>query len=114
MNTEVLWIAIIGLVYFIAGIILRVKPPKAINGLYGYRTKRSMKSIEAWNFAQEYSSLIMIRYGLIHVAIFLILSVFIQNINIAESLALALIPTFIIAAIPIIQTEKELKKRFDQ
>ena len=113
MNADVLWIAIIGIIYSTAGFIFRTNPPKRINGLYGYRTKRSMKSIEAWNFAQEFSALIMIRYGLIHVAIFLILSVFIQNMNIAVSLILALIPTFIIAAIPIVQTEKELKKRFE-
>ena len=29
------------------------KPPKNINNYYGYRTKRSMKSQEAWDYAQQ-------------------------------------------------------------
>jgi len=31
-------------------------PPKKINHLYGYRTPRSMKSQEAWDCANQYSS----------------------------------------------------------
>lgn len=30
------------------------RPPRKINGLVGYRTRRSMASREAWIFAQEY------------------------------------------------------------
>ena len=30
------------------------RPPQKINGLVGYRTRRSMASREAWLFAQEY------------------------------------------------------------
>lgn len=29
-------------------------PPKSINGMVGYRTRRSMKNKETWKFAQEY------------------------------------------------------------
>ena len=29
-------------------------PPKDINGMVGYRTRRSMKNKETWKFAQEY------------------------------------------------------------
>lgn len=29
-------------------------PPKNINGMIGYRTPRSMKTMETWKFAQEY------------------------------------------------------------
>ena len=29
-------------------------PPKKVNGCYGYRTPRSMKSPESWNFANKY------------------------------------------------------------
>ena len=29
-------------------------PPKDINGIVGYRTRRSMKNKETWKFAQEY------------------------------------------------------------
>lgn len=30
------------------------KPPSRINGVYGYRTARSMKSQAAWDFAHRY------------------------------------------------------------
>ncbi|MBX2965183.1 MAG: SdpI family protein [Cyclobacteriaceae bacterium] len=40
-------------------------PPKKINHLYGYRTPRSMKSQEAWDLANAYSSnLLLIVSGL--------------------------------------------------
>lgn len=29
-------------------------PPKKINGIYGYRTRRSMKNQETWDFAHAY------------------------------------------------------------
>jgi len=36
-------------------------PPKKINGIYGYRTKRSMKNNETWRFAHHYCA----SYGLV-------------------------------------------------
>lgn len=30
------------------------RPPKSINGAYGYRTARSMQNIETWTFAHQY------------------------------------------------------------
>ena len=30
------------------------KPPKTINGIYGYRTSRSKKNQDTWNFAHFY------------------------------------------------------------
>lgn len=29
-------------------------PPKTINSIMGYRTRRSMKNMDTWNFAHEY------------------------------------------------------------
>jgi uncharacterized membrane protein len=39
-------------------------PPKKINPLYGYRTPRSMRSQEAWDFANKYSSALMFYFFL--------------------------------------------------
>lgn len=39
-------------------------PPKTINGWYGYRTARSMKSQERWEFAQIYSARELVKHGL--------------------------------------------------
>jgi uncharacterized membrane protein len=37
------------------GILFRRRPPKNINYIVGYRTVRSMKSKETWNFAHRHS-----------------------------------------------------------
>ena len=38
-------------------------PPKTINALYGYRTARSMKNQETWNFAHETCGKLWVRLG---------------------------------------------------
>lgn len=40
-------------------------PPKKVNYLYGYRTFRSMKSQEAWNFANRFSAKYLLGVSLI-------------------------------------------------
>lgn len=54
---------IVGTVFLIAGGITYTFPPKKINVLYGYRTPSSMKNIERWNFAQQFSSVRMMQIG---------------------------------------------------
>ena len=55
---------LVGSVFTVAGVITLFFPPKKINYLYGYRTKRSMKSLEHWKFAQKYATVIMIKLGI--------------------------------------------------
>ncbi|MFN4122669.1 MAG: SdpI family protein [Flavobacteriales bacterium] len=52
-----------GIIFIIAGFILLKRPPKKINYLYGYRTNRSMRDQQSWDFAQIYSGRKMIQYG---------------------------------------------------
>src|SRR5690554_7384641 len=54
-----------GLIFVIAGFVMLKFPPKEINGLYGYRTKSSMKNQERWDFAQNYSAKEMVKLGLV-------------------------------------------------
>lgn len=35
------------------GLLFRSHPPPRINWVYGYRTSRSMKSLEAWDYAHR-------------------------------------------------------------
>jgi uncharacterized membrane protein len=46
----------VGTVFLLTGSWMRFFPPKKINGLYGYRTTRSMRTQEAWDFAQRMSA----------------------------------------------------------
>lgn len=54
-----------GILFLIAAVIMKYKPPKKINSWYGYRTSLSMSSERAWNLAQKHSAKAMIRYSLL-------------------------------------------------
>ncbi|MCL2786472.1 MAG: SdpI family protein [Methanomassiliicoccaceae archaeon] len=57
----------IGACFAIFGLILYKRPPKKINALYGYRTKRSMSDQKLWDFSQRYSGKLMFTAGVISV-----------------------------------------------
>jgi uncharacterized membrane protein len=100
-----------GVVVWIIGLIVQNKQPTKINHIYGYRTKRSMKSQEAWDFAQEYSIRLMIQAA----QFMCILSGFSLFLEL-ESSSGATIGTVLVIVIlfyPIILTERALKDRFD-
>lgn len=86
-------------------------PPNKINALYGYRTKRSMASQEAWDFAQILSTNLMIRYMIIY-TVTAVLGLLIADSHSIWFVIIALVLMITFMAIPIIKTEKELKKRF--
>ncbi len=50
----------------LAGCMMLKWPPKKINSLYGYRTERSMRNQENWEFSQRYSAKKMIFWGFIY------------------------------------------------
>lgn len=99
-----------GLIAIIAGTHLLKYPPKNINYFYGYRTKRSMKSQEAWKFAQSYSAKIFIRGGFFFILLGIIglLLNFHQNVNLAFGLG----SLFLFCIFFIYKTEKQLKQNF--
>ena len=100
----------------LCGWMFRTAPPEQINNWFGYRTKRSKSSPEAWDFAHRYAGKIWQRSGIIT----LVLSIggmllLLGKGDTAVSLGslglmlLQLVP--MLAVIPI--TERELKKHFD-
>ena len=58
-------IVLCGVLFLAAGLAVYFNPPKKINGLYGYRTEKSMKSQDRWDFAQIYAAKKMILSGAI-------------------------------------------------
>lgn len=46
------------------GWIFQNQAPKSINGVYGYRTKRSMRDQSSWDFAQAMFGRLAFRWGL--------------------------------------------------
>lgn len=99
------------------GFLFESHPPKTINGLYGYRTARSMKSQEAWIFANSCFGALWKRGGVVMTVVSLIpciLSYWMdQN---GQSIVSLILITFqcIALAAGIYPVEKALKENFDQ
>ncbi len=103
----VLPLFLVGLVFSIAAFISMKFPPKKINGIYGYRTSRSMKSQENWDIAQRYSSRLMLKQGLVMLAIggLLIVLPIPDEVSAVISVSLLIISVIVL----FVQTEKRLK-----
>ena len=99
-----------GIIFMITGFVMFKFPPKNINMLYGYRTTRSMKNQEQWDFSQKYSAKLLIFCG-----VFLILTSNISliiTINNKAKLFISLALIFGSVIFLFFKTENELKKRF--
>lgn len=63
------WIAmficnlLIPILMIAAGNMMYKHTPKKINGIYGYRTSRSMKNGETWKFAHDYCGKLWFKWG---------------------------------------------------
>ena len=100
-----------GPIVLIIMLVVKKFPPKKINSLYGYRTKRSMARQEAWDFVQVYSTEEMIKY-MIFYTLTSVIGLFLGDSESVFLVFLALLILIIFMAIPIVKTEKELKQRF--
>ena len=99
-----------GIIFCLAAFLHKRFPPKQINSFYGYRTRKSMKNIESWNFAQNLSSKKMKNMSLRLIGLGLIMS-FIR-LELFLSLWIGLTIVIIMLALMIFHIENELKKRF--
>lgn len=99
-----------GFVFAALGSLLYYSPPAEINGLIGYRTKRSMKSQDRWDFSQKYSAKQMGFSGLVMIVLSL-LSYFLPVEN--EWKQIGGVSLLVVSALlMIVRTEIALSKRF--
>ena len=56
---------LVGPLFVVISLLTLLFPPKKINGLYGYRTRRSMSNQKSWDAAQKISSQVMLIEGVI-------------------------------------------------
>lgn len=98
---------LVGLAFSIAAFITMKFPPKKINGIYGYRTSRSMKSQDNWDIAQRYSSRLMLKQGLVMLVIGGLLIALPIPEEVSAVISVALLITSVIVLF--VQTEKKLK-----
>ena len=108
---------LIPLLMLVFGWVLLKKPPKQINGIYGYRTARSMKNMDTWNFAHTYCGKLWSKIGGLMFPISMILMLFLKDkdsdtIGLWGGILIA-IQTFVLI-IAIFPVERALKKNFDK
>lgn len=98
-----------GLIFFLS-IVFYCFPPKKINRIYGYRTYRTMRNNEVWNFANHVFSITLLKYSGISLAVALLLT-YIGDSLMSSWLPMALMIFTLL--ISIISTEKRLNEKFD-
>lgn len=100
-----------------SGYLMQKHPPREINGLYGYRTARSSKSQEAWDFSQRYSAKLYVKWGRILTAVSLLLFLVLMGLG-AETAGIAgtfvCLVQIVFLILPIPFVERALKENFDQ
>ena len=102
---------LVGVVFLVAAAIMLKFPPKKINHLYGYRTSKSMKSQSAWDFAQRFSSINMIKFSVGMIVFGIVDVLFITDKAISLNVGMVLTLTTVIYIF--YTTEKQLKNKFN-
>ena len=99
-----------GLLFLVVGFILFKFPPKHINSFYGYRTRKSIKSQEIWEFSQRYSAKALMKLGFLLALAGLVGLVYHPDGNTAKIISSGLILFGVI--ILIIKVESAIAKAF--
>lgn len=95
---------------------LRNHPPKEINSVFGYRSRRSMKSIEAWKFAHAYFGRLWLLFGCIALPASVVPMLFFigeDTKTVGYAGAVICIVQLLFLFLPIFLTERALKKKFN-
>lgn len=93
------------------------RPPKRINGIYGYRTKRSMKTQETWEFAHRYFGNLWFRLGLVLIPLSALplIFVYVKDIDLIGIVgAVVTLVQIVLMIVPVFPTERALKENFDE
>jgi uncharacterized membrane protein len=101
---------LLAIAFFITQILVRRFPPKGINPVYGYRTKKSMKDQESWDFAQAHSSKMMRIVAFVFLGISALFYYF--NLSFFNDLYIMITVFVLILGLMVYMTERELKARF--
>lgn len=104
-----IWACLIPVLMLVIGIIFQKHAPKEINGFLGYRTRRSMQSQEAWDYANKRMGEIWLALGVI----LLVVSIPLTLLFAENGLTIAMIAQVVALIVSIIPVEVELKAKFD-
>ena len=108
-------VLLIPMIMIVTGLCFTKKPPKKINCVFGYRTSRSTRSPEAWEFANRYMGKLWYRVGMILLPVSLIPMLFVMGKS-ADAVGIMATVITVIQLIPvvgsIVPVERALKKKF--
>jgi uncharacterized membrane protein len=105
----ILYVVSVNGLLLLLSIIFKYFPPKKVNGLYGYRTPRSMANQEIWDFANNFFNAQLLKYSLISFVAALVFAL------IAAEISWQPIGFMVITlAVCVIKTEQELNKFYDK
>lgn len=102
-------------VMLLFGLRFRKRPPEKIQASFGYRTRRSMKSKTAWDYAHRYFGTVWLAVGaiLLPVSVLVMLSVLGKpEQQISEAGLLLCGGQLLVLLLSLIPTELALKKKF--
>ncbi|WP_047153211.1 SdpI family protein [Aneurinibacillus tyrosinisolvens] len=99
---------LIGIIFILSGLLLKYKPPRSINAIYGYRTFRSMKNTKLWREGNRYSAEIMVKYGYFFMIIGSLFSVIFKQASVTLLFIMGLMLVLIICMF--VRVEKRLKQ----
>ena len=110
-NTVFIGCVAAGVIFSLAGLLLWKRPPRRINGLYGYRTAAAMRNQASWDFAQVFAGRRMAKSGLLLVLLGIIAAYF----PVGETLGGLLATVLIVALCADLysQTERRLRQDFN-
>ena len=107
---------IVPLSMLLFGVLMLRRPPKEIGGLFGYRTRRSMKNQQTWDFAHHLCGKIWTIVGAVMLVVCTLVQILFLRIDpdrltsLTEILSYAQIAVLLLSILPV---ERALKKRFD-
>lgn len=101
----------------ISGHALATRAPREVNNAFGYRTKRSMRNMETWQFAHDYCGKFSFRSGLLLILVGIAVQVPVFGGS-TMSVGLAALAVFalevLIMFLTFFCTEQALKKEFGE
>lgn len=122
MGNFLFWLFILAMEMLIPGSMVLLgrsfanNPPGEINSGYGYRTARSMRNRETWEFAQRYSGRFWVRAGrpVLAVSLVWMALLFGREVDTVAHLGLLLTSLQMVPFLAVIPaTERALKQEFD-
>lgn len=99
-----------GICVWLVGLFVMRNQPKSPNSTYGYRTPQSLKSQEAWDYAQEHGTRRMISSA--QLMCFLGIASLWLDFSTDLGALIAVVLVIALLLLPMLITEKELKKKF--